>query len=64
MQNDPKNSENSNINKIKTSFSYNPKIFNNRISLQSRKDLDLLAKYKLPTQDLVLNQIPEVDRSG
>ena len=58
MQKDPNNSENSNINKIKTSFSYNLKIFNNRISLQSRKDLDFLAKYKLPTQELVLKQIP------
>ncbi len=58
MQKDPNNSEKSNINKIKTSFSYNPKIFNNRISLQSRKDLDLLAKYKLPTLELVLKQIP------
>ena len=45
------------------SFSYNPKIYNNRISLQSRKDLDLMAKYKLPTQDLMLNKIPEADQS-
>ena len=47
-----------NLSKIATSISYNPKIFNNRISLQSRKDLDLLSKYKIPSQDLMLNKIP------
>lgn len=38
---------------------FNPKVFNNRNSLQSRLDLGILCNFKVSKESFQLNKIPE-----